>query len=80
MLLVYLPDAVLPAHCRVPRSLGSPPEMLAGHPQSPAPQQRRGNKLSLLMDYSRAGTVGPESQTAAWCTAPLSHGLQEKAE
>lgn len=42
MLLVYLPDTVLPAHCRVPRSLGSPPEMLAGHPQSPAPQQGQG--------------------------------------
>lgn len=49
MLLVYLPDVVLPARC---------PGVWT------APQQCQGSKLSLLMDYFRAVTVGPQS--AAW--------------
>lgn len=44
----------------------APAEILAGHPQSPAPQQWQGSNLSLLMGYFRAVTVGPESQSAAW--------------
>lgn len=66
MLAVYLPDTA--------RSLDSPPEILAG--QSPAPQQWQESKLSLLLDYFRVLSISQQCD----CTAPLSHGLQEKAE
>lgn len=51
---------------RCPGVWTAPTEILAGHPQSPVPQQWQGSKLSLLMGYFRAVTVGPESQSAAW--------------
>lgn len=51
---------------RCPGVWTAPAEILAGHPQSPAPQQWQGSNLSLLMGYFRAVTVGPESQSAAW--------------
>lgn len=51
---------------RCPGVRTDPTEILAGHPQSPASQQWQGSKLSLLMGYFRAVTVGPESQSAAW--------------
>lgn len=80
MLQVHLPDEVSPAHCRVqePRSLGSPPEMLAGHPQSLHPSTGRGtNSASPGTILGQPLEVLSLSQQSG-CTAPLSHGLQKK--
>lgn len=83
MLLVYLPDLGLPAHCRVQdaQESGQPPQRSwQGTPRALHPSSGReaisasswailGQSLWVLSLNQQRG-----------CTAPLPRGLQEKAE